>query len=281
MDSDIRIPGQGFEPLSASREPAVQIDPAASAALAQAIRSAKQGPKPAGPASRQAETARPAVPSLPRHRFMIQGALGLVLIGAGSLASYMGTLANRDAIQRLETETARSQEILARLSEDLDSLKGTLAAYKDVEQTSSVTSASSQSKLADKVERLAVAIKDPGQKLTALETRLDRMENQILTNIASLAAKPPAPAPTPAPAAVEAAVRNDAPAAKSARDEPLEGWTLREVYDGAALVEGKNRRLYEVMPGGVIPGAGRVEAIERRGRNWVVLTDKGFIGSSR
>jgi hypothetical protein len=216
---------------------------------------------------------------------MIQGALALVLIGAGSLASYMGTLANQDAIQRLETETARSQEILARLSEDLDSLKGTLAAYKDVEQTSSVTSASSQSKLADKVERLAVAIKDPGQKITALETRLDRMENQILTNIASLAAKPPAPAPAPvpapAPAAVEAAVRNDAPAAKSAKDEPLEGWTLREVYDGAALVEGRNRRLYEVMPGGVIPGVGRVEAIERRGRNWVVLTDKGFIGSSR
>jgi glycine/D-amino acid oxidase-like deaminating enzyme len=55
---------------------------------------------------------------------------------------------------------------------------------------------------------------------------------------------------------------------------------LREVYDGAALIEG-NRRLYEVMPGGVIPGVGRVEAIERRGRSWVVLTDKGTISATR
>jgi hypothetical protein len=56
---------------------------------------------------------------------------------------------------------------------------------------------------------------------------------------------------------------------------------VREVYDGAALVESQNRRLYEVVPGGVVPGVGRVEAIERRGRNWVVLTDKGIIGTYR
>ncbi len=56
---------------------------------------------------------------------------------------------------------------------------------------------------------------------------------------------------------------------------------LREVYNGAALVESRNRRLYEVMPGGILPGVGRVEAIQRRGTRWVVLTDKGFIGTYR
>jgi hypothetical protein len=61
----------------------------------------------------------------------------------------------------------------------------------------------------------------------------------------------------------------------------VDGWVVREVYDGAALVEGRNRRLYEVVPGGMVPGVGRVESIERRGRSWVVLTDKGVIGTYR
>jgi hypothetical protein len=121
-----------------------------------------------------------------------------------------------------------------------------------------------------------------------------------MTTLADLAAKPAAapaagapaaaaPATTtPARAVTEAAVREPEPApppasvaVKSVRNEPVDGWILREVYDGAALVEGRNRRLYEVAPGGVVPGVGRVESIERRGRAWVVLTDKGFIGSYR
>ena len=104
------------------------------------------------------------------------------------------------------------------------------------------------------------------------------MESLILTTLAGLNAKPAAPA---APAPVEAATREEAPAPKPAKTEPVDGWVLREVYDGAALVENRNRRLYEVMPGGVLPGVGRIEAIERRGARWVVVTDKGFIGTYR
>lgn len=262
----------------------MQIDPVASAALAEAIRSAKQGLRPFASPSPQPACGEADVPEkalghrTSRYRLLSQAALALVLIGVGWFVSYMGTLANRDAIHRLETETARSQEILARLSGDLQSLKETLAAFRDVEQTSSVTSASDRAKLTEQVERLAVAVQDPAKTFTVLETRLERMESQIMANLASLAAKPPAPAPAPPPA--PAAAAEEAPALKPVKSEPLNGWVLREVYDGAALIEGQNRRLYEVMPGGVLPGVGRVEAIERRGRGWVVLTDKGFIGSA-
>ncbi len=31
------------------------------------------------------------------------------------------------------------------------------------------------------------------------------------------------------------------------------------------------------MPGDTLPGAGRVEAIERQGRQWVVVTRQGFV----
>jgi hypothetical protein len=113
------------------------------------------------------------------------------------------------------------------------------------------------------------------------------MESQIMTTLAALSTKsaataaPPASAAPPAPPVAEAAAREEAPAPKPSKNEPVDGWVLREVYKGAALVESRNRRLYEVMPGGILPGVGKVEAIERRGARWVVLTDKGFIGTYR
>lgn len=162
-------------------------------------------------------------------------------------------------------------------------LKNTIAAFKEVEHTSSTASASERTKLADKVDHLAVNLQEPSKKLTALEGRLDKMESQIMTTLAALNAKPAAPAAPPpvAPPVTEAAVREEAPAPKPVKSDPVDGWVLREVYNGAALVESRNRRLYEVMPGGVLPGVGKVEAIERRGTRWVVLTDKGFIGTYR
>lgn len=284
----------GKEAAPASAADTAKIDPAASAALAEAIKSARQDLPPAKPPRAEiTPAAKSPHPRASGSSLAAQALMALALIGAGWGASYVGTLGNREAISRIEAETARSQEILAQLNGDLEALKGAVASFRDVEQTASVSKASDQAKLSEKVERLAVAVQDPGKKLSALETKLDRMESQIMAHLAGLAAKAAAPAPAPAPSTVPAAApappapspaateaREPAPAAKSARNEPLDGWVLREVYDGAALIEG-NRRLYEVMPGGVIPGVGRVEAIERRGRNWVVLTDKGTISATR
>lgn len=283
-------PPQESGEAKASPAQAVQIDPAASAALAEAVRSARGVAKPT-PASSPATASNPSAGRWAASaRLAAQAAVALLLVGAGWSASYTGTLASRDAIGRLEAEAARSREILDRLGSDVDALKQTVAAYREVEHTASTASASERTTLADKVERLAVSLQEPGKKLSSLEERLERMEGQIMTTLASLSTKPAAPpAPAPAPAAApaapvqatEAAVREEAPAPKSLRNEPVDGWVLREVYDGAALVESRNRRLYEVMPGGILPGVGKVEAIERRGARWVVLTDKGFIGTYR
>jgi len=267
----------------------IRIDPNASAALEEAIKSAKLGlkplPSPEVGTSERVATGERAFST----KFLSQAVVGLLLIGASWSASYLGTLANRDVIRQLETETVRSQEILARLSADLGALRETVVAFREVEHTSSTASVSEQTELTDTVERLTISLQEPGKKLTALEGRLERMETQILTtlaglntNLAGLNAKPAAPAaPTAPPAPVEAAAREEAPAPKPIKSEPVDGWVLREVYNGAALVENRNRRLYEVMPGGMLPGVGRIEGIERRGARWVVVTDKGFIGTYR
>lgn len=272
--------GETAKRAGASSAGTVQIDPKANAALEEAIRSAKLGLKP--PSS---EVAMNESIATRRRTFSIkimgQAAMALLVVGAAWSASYMGTLANQDAIRKLEAETARSQEILARLSTDLVSLRETVVAFKDIEHTASTSSASEQTELAEKVERLAISLQEPGRKLSALEGRIDRMESQILTTLAGLNTKPAAPTAPAVPVPVEAAAREESPAPKPVKSEPVDGWVLREVYDGAALVENRNRRLYEVMPGGMLPGVGRIEAIERRGARWVVVTDKGFIGSYR
>jgi hypothetical protein len=54
------------------------------------------------------------------------------------------------------------------------------------------------------------------------------------------------------------------------------GWTLRRVYDGAALLEGREG-VIEVEPGMVVPGLGRIESVKRQDGRWVVATSRGLV----
>jgi hypothetical protein len=63
----------------------------------------------------------------------------------------------------------------------------------------------------------------------------------------------------------------------SAKPVTVDGWLLRDVYGGVALVEGRAGGLREVSPGEFVPGVGEIRSIERRGRGWVVVTSRGII----
>ncbi len=84
---------------------------------------------------------------------------------------------------------------------------------------------------------------------------------------AKVVAPTPASAATPGGASVKAA-----DAAK-----PIGDYTVREVQDGIALVQGRAGGLYEVGPGDRLPGVGRVLAVEKIGQKWVVVTESGRI----
>lgn len=51
------------------------------------------------------------------------------------------------------------------------------------------------------------------------------------------------------------------------------------VSDGVALVEGP-QGVWAVMPGAALPGAGRIESIEKSGKGWVVVTSETTIAQS-
>ena len=67
-------------------------------------------------------------------------------------------------------------------------------------------------------------------------------------------------------------------AAQPARPAVIEGWTLRRVINGAAVLEGRVG-LVQVLPGETLPGLGRVDSIKRQGNHWVVVTSRGMIVS--
>jgi hypothetical protein len=68
--------------------------------------------------------------------------------------------------------------------------------------------------------------------------------------------------------------------AKPPKPPVVEGWVLRSVSDGVALVEGRHG-VIEIEPGDSLPGIGRIHEIKRQDGHWVVVTPKGLIVSAR
>lgn len=288
-------------------------DPAANAALALAAMSARRG---AGSGPAEAAPVRPASRAAAlMRRPAAQAAALAIAVAAGWLGAEALATTRPAGPSAPWTETAQAlrqgQQDVVRLTGDIKALKVAIESLKESVDRSKADLTARQAqmmervergqgdgarlaKLAEQLDRVEASAKEPAVRFAALTDRFDRLERQI-TTLQSAAARPaaPAPAPTPVPASASApAPAADGPTqtgtleAKPAvkeppRDMPVEGWILHEVYDGVALIEGRNRRLYEVGVGGVIPGVGPVESIERRGKRWVVVTQKGFIGNER
>ena len=119
---------------------------------------------------------------------------------------------------------------------------------------------------------------------------LDRIEKAQAEQRKSAAAAPPAPmtSTTQAAAAPETtgsiANQKQAAAVPLVLGEPpttlkppvLQDFVVRRVYDGAALIEGRNG-IIEVEVGASAPGLGRIEATKRQDGRWVVVTARGLV----
>jgi hypothetical protein len=170
---------------------------------------------------------------------------------------------------------AQTPDELRGLKKSIDGLKASL----DAEKTASDASIAQLSAKIDRLER--------GGKIT--ETSLDRSERtdtkaiqQTLDRAARTeraSAEPQTTGSIPGGSQVLGSKPQQlALAAEPQKRTPqlLTNWIVRDVYDGIALVEGPEGAV-EVMPGDIIPGAGTVRSIQRRGNGWVVLTSRGMV----
>ena len=190
------------------------------------------------------------------------GALGGALATAG-LGHSPGDAATTAGNSALEATVARIDADIAALKASVEH-----AAKADTAQVG---------KTSDRLDKVEKAQAEPAAKLAKLSEAVDKLRVAPVASVAAAAApaaakevtgsiSPPATA-TPAAAA---------PKTEVARLPTLEGWVLRDVANGAALIEGR-RGMFEVYAGDPIPGLGRVDAIRRQDGRWVVVTGKGLI----
>jgi hypothetical protein len=74
------------------------------------------------------------------------------------------------------------------------------------------------------------------------------------------------------------AMRQPAVAAPETRPATIPGWTVVDVRDGTAVLEGPEG-IRMAARGDTIPGVGRVESIVRWGNRWVIATANGLIAT--
>lgn len=228
-------------------------------------------------------------------------------LGALALAVAAGTLAGRMLPQPaapVATRPAPELDLLRGSLAALDAKAGTLAAAADVhaierrvvslreafDRTRSETAATLAqlsardpsaplAQLSVQIGRLEDAVRDIGARLDAAEQRAS-LSPAVTGSVAprSAAATPSQPDSGTTVQTKSAEARPaDTRTASQAPEKPiLNGWLVHDVRRGVALVEGP-AGLMEIAKGQSVPGLGKVEGIERRGRGWAVVTSRGVL----
>jgi hypothetical protein len=192
----------------------------------------------------------------------VAGALGGALATAG-IQHFLGDDAANAGTHALEASVAR-------IDADMLALKAS------VEHTSKM-GMSQFNKTSDRLDKVEKAQLEPAAKLAKLSEAVDKLRAAPPVASAAVAAVPVAA--KEATGSIEraaAAAPADAPKGEVARLPTVEGWVLRGVANGIALIESR-RGIFEVYAGDLVPGAGRIDAIRRQDGHWVVVTTKGLI----
>jgi uncharacterized protein YidB (DUF937 family) len=207
---------------------------------------------------------------------------------------------NVEALRAAQSQSGKDATALEGLNTRLDVVKAETGA--------------AIAELAGEVENMQ---REPAAKLSQVIERLDRIEHQIAaplataslgaasasgaaaarkqTQIAVAQAKPPlenaqgqrktggrgdAFDPSKNPNAPGVPRPLGSPSSAASTPQLITNWVVRDVYAGVAVVESPHGSM-EVAPGELIPGAGTVKSIERRGGGWIVITSRGLIDSAR
>jgi hypothetical protein len=163
---------------------------------------------------------------------------------------------------------ARTIEVNA-LRSAIQQLSGDVASLKASIESSTKSANAQMAKIAERVDRAERAQAEPAQRIAKLSEMLERLDKRT-----AAAAQTQLQAQAPDITGSIAPKQQDRPAV-------VNGWVLREVFRGGAMVENDRMGLFEVVPGANLPGLGRVETIRRQDGRWVVVTPKGFIVSQR
>ncbi len=190
-----------------------------------------------------------------------------------AIAAALGAMAGSFATGRVGASEAVPQSADARgITQQVARLHAELAALKTSIDGSAKSASAQLIRLGDRLDRVEKAQAEPTAKLAKLADAVDRIERRTPTTVAAAAHDI-----TGTITALAPAPQLEAPETRPASPPVLEGWRVRSVYNGAALIQARAGGLMEIEPGDNLPGLGRIEAIRRQEGKWVVVTSKGVI----
>jgi hypothetical protein len=223
----------------------------------------------------ESRTPEPHAPKAAGKRGFAAMAAMLVLALLAGVAG--GAVATAGLAHLTETAAATSsnpalETSIARIDAEIVALKAGL------EQTSKA-SVSQFNRANDRLEHIEKAQAEPAARLAKLSEAVEKLRaasaatapKEVTGAVTAPTGAQAVPLPQPSPVAA-------APKTDVGRLPTVEGWVLRDVGHGAALIESRTG-LYEVYAGDPVPGLGRVDAIRRQDGRWVVVTTKGLIVS--
>jgi hypothetical protein len=205
------------------------------------------------------------------RRIAAIAAVVALAIAAGALGGALATAARMQAAGN-DAATGSRQALeasVARIEADIQALRTGL------EHTSKL-GMSQFNKTSERLDKLDKAQAEPAAKLARSSEAVDKLRAPTAAPVPVAAVpatmKEVTGSVTPPAEAASAA----APKTEVSRLPTIEGWVLRDVARGGALIDGR-RGVYEVYAGDFVPGLGRVDAIRRQDGRWVVVTTKGLI----
>jgi hypothetical protein len=239
--------GAKIEMGSVDSPPVVDMDAAESLAVQH----------PSTPAADKPSAETPVASASPRvNRFTL---LAASLALAAALGGMTGALVAYVLLQRdqgpLPAGVTSSIEEIQALKENVVQARVELAALKVALDAGNRSASAQFTRIGERIERIDRNHAEPLTKLNRAIETLERMARGDITGAVG--------------------VPN-----QSAKSNVIEGWLVRDVHRGTALIEGRTG-LFEVEAGDTAPGIGRVESIRKQDGRWIVVTSKGTIVSAR
>jgi hypothetical protein len=209
---------------------------------------------------------------LGKRRIAALAAVVALAVMAGTLGGVLATAALTQHVAGDDAATGSNQALdaaMARIDADILALKA------GVEHASRL-GMSQFGKTSERLDKLEKAQAEPAAKIAKLSEAVDKLRGAPAAAPVPVAAATAAAKDVTGSVSPPAAAPATAPKAEVGRLPTVEGWVLRDVHRGGAMIDGR-KGIYEVYAGDFVPGLGRIDAVRRQDGRWVVVTSKGLI----
>ena len=203
----------------------------------------------------------------------LAGAAILVVCACTGVIAYLTTqpsqtnAAANAEIRNLRDTVAQLRKQLSGVSENLDGLRTA------VDQSSKATS--------DRFGRFAENLDRIERVSSSSTAKLDRLAQAQVQPPAPVAAQPSPAMPMMASVAAPETTGSVSPAERSsAPRKAVKGWSVRQAYEGIAILQGPSG-VVEAVLGQQVPNLGRIEEIRNESGRLVVETSGGVVYSAR